>query len=178
MAKGLESRSAKMPMLEIVITIGIFAVASVFILELFLDANTFQSRARDKSKAIVLAESIAETVKSSQTFEEAARELGINKTIAKLVQQEDGSYLVSEIDKSKETKDSITVFTGHFDEKWKAVKEEDTYSVIVIPFEQQVQGKVMANYEIYIYRLKGYVSITGEKGSEELYHLNFSNRAG
>lgn len=174
MAKRLGSRSAKMPMLEIVITIGIFAVVSVFILELFLSANTLQNRAKDKSKAIVLAETIAETVKSSETFEGAAEELGLDKTIGRITQQKNGSYQISKIDESNGVKDSIVVYTKHFDEDWNTVKEEDTYSVIVIPYENQVQGKVMVNYEVYIYRLKGYVSVMEEKDSEELYRMSFS----
>ncbi|MDE7424570.1 MAG: hypothetical protein K2N51_12935 [Lachnospiraceae bacterium] len=175
MVKGLESRSAKMPMLEIIITIGIFAVASVFILELFLSANTLQNRAKDQSKAVVLAETIAETVKSCKVFEEAADGLGLEKTVARITQQKNGSYEISKIDEPEDMKDGIAVYTGHFDENWKAVKEEDTYSVIVIPYEEQVQGSVMANYEVYIYRLKGYVSVMGEKDSEELYHMSFSH---
>lgn len=175
MAKGLKSRSAKMPMLEIIITIGIFAVVSVFILELFLSANTLQSRAKDKSKAIVLAESIAETVKSSKTFEEAVKELDLKQTVGKVAQQKDGSLQVNITDKSNDTKDTMIVYTGHFDENWKTTKEEDTYSVIVVPYEEQIQDKVMINYKVCVYRLKGYVSIRGEKGSEELYQMNFSH---
>lgn len=180
MAKGLESRTGKMPMLEMIITIGIFAVVSVFILELFLSANTLQNRAKDKSKAMILAETIAETVKSSKDFESAAKELGMDKTAGTLKKQKNGSYEVSQIEESKSkkesenTKESITVYTCHFDENWKSVKEENTYSVILIPYEEQVEGTTMKNYEVYIYRLKGYASILKERDSEELYHLNFS----
>lgn len=175
MAKGLKSRSAKMPMLEIIITIGIFAVVSVFILELFLSANTLQSRAKDKSKAIVLAESIAETVKSSTTFEEAVKELDLEQTVGGVTWQKDGSHQVNLMDTSETNEDTLIVYTGHFDENWKAVKNEDTYSVIVIPYKEQIQDKVMMNYKVCVYRLKGYVSIRGEKGSEELYQMDFSH---
>lgn len=178
MVKRLEARSAKMPMLEIIFTIGIFAVVSVFILELFLSANTLQNRAKDKSKAIVLAETIAETVKSKKNFEDAVEELDLVKTAGRISQQKDGSYQVSKIDESEgaeDTGESIEVYTGHYDENWKKAKEENTYSVIVIPYEETIQGKVMANYEIYIYRLKGYVSVMSKKDSEELYHLSFSH---
>ena len=175
MAKGLKSRSAKMPMLEIIITIGIFAVVSVFILELFLSANTLQSRAKDKSKAIVLAESIAETVKSSKTFEEAVKELDLKQTVGEITQGKDGSIQINITDNSDGEKNTMIVYTCHFDENWMTTKEEDTYSVIVVPNEEQIEDKVMTNYKVCVYRLKGYVSIRGEKGSEELYQMNFSH---
>lgn len=175
MAKELETRSAKMPMLEIIITIGIFAVVSVFIMELFLSANTLQNRAKDKSKAIILAETIAETVKSSKDFEEATEELGLKKTVGRITQKDGENYQVSEIDKSDDGKDSIDIYIGHFDENWQAVQEENCYSVIVIPSEEQVEDKVMGNYEIYIYRLKSYAVVMNEQDGEELYHLSFSH---
>lgn len=172
--KRVQARSAKMPMLEIIISIGIFAVVSVFILELFLAANTLQNRARDKSKAIVLAETIAESVKSAKSFEDAAQELDLVKTAGSLSKKKNGYYQVSKIDEAKGS-ESIELYTRHYDENWEKADGEDTYSVIVIPYEETVQGKIMSNYEIYVYRLKGYVSVMSEKDSEELYRLSFSH---
>ena len=62
-----QSQLAKMPLLELVITIGIFAVISVFLLELFLAANSLQQKARDTGKATILTDDNAENKKIADT---------------------------------------------------------------------------------------------------------------
>ena len=71
-----QSQLAKMPLLELVITIGIFAVISVFLLELFLAANSLQQKARDTGKATIFSENIAENIKGAEKKEKAIEELG------------------------------------------------------------------------------------------------------
>lgn len=176
MTKESKSSSAKMPMLEIVITIGIFAIISVFIVELFLSANTIQTRARDKSKAVILAETIAETMKSAKDFKEAAKELNLIETTGKIKKHQNGNVQISEIDEGTKGEDCVTVYTGHYDKEWNSTNKEEDYSVILIPYEEQIQNQAIKKYEVYIYRLKGYASMIQETTSEEIYHLSFAGR--
>ena len=60
-----QSENARLPMLELVVSIGVFAVISVFLLEMFLAANSLQQKAKDEGKAITKTETIAEMLKSA-----------------------------------------------------------------------------------------------------------------
>jgi hypothetical protein len=77
MNKSLHIRASEMPMLELVISIGIFSVISVFLLQLFLSADTLEKKAVDLSKATIQAETIAEGIKGCDTMEEACRLLHV-----------------------------------------------------------------------------------------------------
>lgn len=59
MKKHAQIRSG-IAMLELVITIGIFAVVSTFLLKMFVAANQTQREASELSKAAVTAESAME----------------------------------------------------------------------------------------------------------------------
>ena len=60
MEKRKQSQNAKLPMLELIINIGVFAIISMFLLEMFLAANSLQQKAKDQGIAITKAETIAE----------------------------------------------------------------------------------------------------------------------
>ena len=74
----------------------------------------------------------------------------------------------------KEKKDATTLYVQHFNKDWEPVTEEDTYSVLVVPYTKTMQDGVMENYEVYVYRLKGYPSVLQKKEHVELFQLSFS----
>ena len=55
---------------------------------------------------------------------------------------------------------------------------EFCYSLILVPYEENLQGKTVNDYEIFVYCLNGYASILNSKESVELYHLSFSDYKG
>lgn len=173
MGRNQQSRSAKMPMIELVVMIGIFAIISIFLLEMFLAANALQCKAKDEGKAIMLAESIAETVKSAESFESAVETAGLIETSCVLKENEDGTYQISQLGEKDASGEKTEMYMLHYNEDWELTEDEDTYSLMVLPFTDEEQGQSVENYEIYIYRLKGYASITQQKQNEELYHLHF-----
>lgn len=80
-----KNNEAKMPMLEIVISVGIFTIISVFLLKMFISANTLEENAKILTKAVLSSETIAETIKGEKNLEKAMNELAFNK-------EEDGTY--------------------------------------------------------------------------------------
>lgn len=177
MEKRKQSQNAKLPMLELIISIGVFAVISVFLLEMFLVANSLQQKAKDQGIAITKAETIAETIKSADGFSEVETELGFTKMWGTMVEQEDGSYQITRLDQ-KEKKDTTVVYVLHFNEEWEPATKEDTYSVLVVPYTKTMQEGTVENYEVYVYRLKGYPSLLQTKNQIALFQLSFSKYSG
>ena len=58
--------TARLPLVESVIIIAIFAVVSVVIMQMYLSANRLQEKAVNISKATILAENKAEELKSGK----------------------------------------------------------------------------------------------------------------
>lgn len=174
MGRNQQSRSAKMPMIELVVMIGIFAIISVFLLEMFLAANALQCKAKDEGKAIMLAESVAETIKSADSFESAVEAMELVSTSCVLEKNENGTYQISQLGEENASGEKTELYMLHYNEQWEATEEADTYSLMLLPYTEVEQGNDIENYEIYIYRLKGYASITQQKENEELYHLHFA----
>jgi len=63
-------------LIEIVTIIGIFTFLSFIILKMYIAADSLQRDAANTSKALIKAETIAEVLKSSDSFEAALIELG------------------------------------------------------------------------------------------------------
>lgn len=80
-----KNNEAKMPMLEIVISVGIFTIISVFLLKMFISANTLEEDAKILTKAVLSSETIAETIKAEKNFEQAMSGLEFEK-------EENGTY--------------------------------------------------------------------------------------
>lgn len=63
-----KSNSFRAPLLELVIIIGFFAIVSVYLLRMFMAADSLQGRAVATTKALVRAESLAESIKARDDF--------------------------------------------------------------------------------------------------------------
>ncbi|MDD5936962.1 MAG: hypothetical protein PUC65_15600 [Clostridiales bacterium] len=72
-----QNRSFRLPMIELVLIIGIFAIISVFLVRMFMGTNRLQKEATDLSCAVIKAESIAEEIKNTASVGEAATQLGM-----------------------------------------------------------------------------------------------------
>lgn len=72
-----KSRSFRMPMIELILVIGIFAVISVFIVQMYMGTNRIQNKATDISKAMIQAETVTEQIKHSASIGETAKVLGM-----------------------------------------------------------------------------------------------------
>lgn len=166
-----QSQLAKMPLLELIITIGIFAVISVFLLELFLAANSLQQKASDTGKATILSENIAENIKGAEKKEKAIEKLGFQTRYGKWNKTK-GVYPSVEIRKEKQEEDT-QIYIKYCDSKWKATKQESSYSIILVPVKAKVKNKTIDTYEIYVYRLKGYVSMFHQEKNVELFRMQF-----
>lgn len=97
-----------LPVVELVIAIGLFAIISIFIVKFFTSANTMSRQADDLSKGLIKAESAIELLKTMSP-EEVAKELN------------------GKLDKSKNE------IRTYYDKDWKAadVKGNAKYVLIV-----------------------------------------------
>lgn len=165
-----QSENARLPMLELVISIGVFAVISVFLLEMFLAANSLQQKAKDEGKAITKAETIAEMLKSADSLEAVAKELSMKPMWGEVKEQKDGSYQIANL--TREQAEGMTqIYALHYDKDWNAVDKEDMYSILVVPYQMTVQDETIENYAIYTYRLQDYPSIFAKEETVNIYRL-------
>ena len=167
------TQDGKLPMLELIISIGVFAIISVLLLEMFLQANSIQKNTRDQGKAITLAENVAETIKAADSLDAAVSQLGMKAQWGTVTLQEDGSYCVEDLSE-QESEEGAQIYLLHYNENWEVAQQEDMYSVILMPYREAVYGKTMDNYQVYVYRLHGYPSVFHQKQNVQLYHISFS----
>lgn len=168
-----QEQTGKLPMLELIISIGVFAIISVFLLEMFLGADSMEKKTKDQGKAFTLAETVAETIKGADSLDAAVSQLGMEQQWGTVAQQEDGSYLVGDLSDTQST-DGALVYLLHYDKNWEKTEQEDNYSLILVPYEETVYGKTMENYQVYVYRLSGYPSVFHQKDNVQLFHMSFS----
>ena len=68
----VHGHSFRIPMIELVIVIGVFAVISIFLVRMFLGTNRLMNHATDISHAVISAESVAEQIKNTASIGETA----------------------------------------------------------------------------------------------------------
>lgn len=172
MVKNLQSRSAKMPMLELIFVIGFFAIISVFILQLFLSANMLQSKAKDEGKAIVQCERIAEMIKAADNFEDAKNQCGL----LEYTKIDRTSKIEKTIINRLTSKTEKTIYAMTYDKDWNECQQEAMYTMVIVPSVNTEFGQNMEEYDVYVYRLQDYASLFHQQDKEELevYHLHFT----
>ncbi|MDO5518959.1 MAG: hypothetical protein Q4G58_00565 [bacterium] len=143
MSSKIKSRRLNASMLEIICTLGILVVVSVLLLKLFLGANSLETKARDISEACILAESMAETIKGSNSIEEALKTLKVN--------QIQDNYTTS-------------IYEKYYDTDWKPVKKKSRYRVTLTVEQQTVGEHVMYMIGIVVKSEKSYPIIKKEDG--------------
>ncbi len=132
-------------MLELICTLGILMIVSVFVMRLFLGANSLETKARDVSKACILAETIADTIKGYPTVKEALEEL-------KLQQVQDNHL--------------IAVYEKYYDGDWRAKRKPSKYRVTVVVEQQEMPNNTYYEVDITIKKEKKYPMIKNDSGCE------------
>ncbi len=138
MTEKVKSRKLNMPMLEIIITLGILTIVSVFLMRLFLGANSLETKAKDISKACILAQSAGETIKIEASIEDAIKELGL--------------VLVKEDGNSK-------VYEKYYDSSWKESVDKKAYTMTIMVTETPVENTNLLTADIQITKDKAYAVI-------------------
>lgn len=67
------AHSFRMPMIELILVIGIFAVISIFLVQMFMGTYRLQNKANNVSRAMIQAETIAEQIKNNASIGETAK---------------------------------------------------------------------------------------------------------
>lgn len=169
MKKIKESRTSSIPMLEIIFSIGIFTIISVFVLQLFLSADVLQKKAKDTSKAVIYAENIVEVLKASDSFEEAIELLGLKEEKGTIKQEDNNSYQLEVLGENSSGDDIY--YSAYYNRQWEVVEKRDTYSIIVVPYEVDSGNGIVTYVDIFVYRLRPYPTIGEKSQMNQLYHL-------
>lgn len=153
MVYKVRTRKRNAPMLEMICMLGVLMVISILVLNLFIGANSLNHKARDVSKACILAENMAETIKGYQTLEEAVEYL-------KLQQIQDNH--------------ATAIYEKYYDKQWRVSKKPENYRVIVTVERQEVGKGRFYEIEILIKSEKKYPVIKNDT-SNELVSLHVSS---
>lgn len=124
--KNKLSINLEVSLVEIILSVLIFAVAGVIMLNCFAYAKYTQVKANDKVAASWIVQSDAEMIKSSKTMDEAVM------------------FLTKNYEKKIEDKSS-DIYTNYYDKNWKICSEgEQEYAMnTLITYEDKKYGKIM-----------------------------------
>lgn len=141
----VESHSFRMPMIELVIVIGIFAVISIFLVQMFMGTNRLLNHATNISHAVICAESIAEQIKNTASIGETANQL----------------HMVSYDNTSQN-------YCIYYDEEWNQTAEPSDHIIIVTSSVEKKTSGRMVNAVIRAYACS---TVIDSKDSEPLVEL-------
>lgn len=158
--------------LEWIISVGIFTIISVFLLELFLVGNSLQQKAKDQGKAMVRLENIAEQLKMERDYNAALKQMGALSGWGD-VKEEDSCYVIGNIS-TKKKENGTPVYVFYYDKDWNQTKETGIYSIVILPYQKKIAGNTVQAYQGDAYRLAGYPSVYKKNNSVDLFHLNFA----
>lgn len=100
--------SLRIVLTETLIVIGIFAVISVFLVQMFTQTSRIRQKAVDTSKAMIAAQNVAEQLKNSVSVAEAANRLSMTACDT-----------------------AGTIYCIYYDKEWKTTNEPSAHIVIV-----------------------------------------------
>lgn len=141
MIQKVNGRKLNMPMLEIIITLGILTIVSVFLMRLFLGANSLETKAKDISKACILAENTAETIKAAASYESALQELSLNQV----------------------SLDEDDIYRKYYDSQWKEQQQPATYTMEIAMTKTSYDQSMLLAATITVSKDKPYAVIKEEQ---------------
>ena len=116
MEKEGRNRSLRMSLMELSIMIAMFAVVSVLLTQMYVKADHLQGTSTQISKSIVLCETIAETIKGSDSFEAAMQQLGLQSL------------------------NNNTSYLKQYDGNWASAEERVVFQISVTPIWESVSN--------------------------------------
>ncbi len=144
MTYKVRGRKINTSMLEIICTLGIFVVVGALVLKLFVGANSLETKASDISKACIMAESMADTIKGYSSIEEAMKELDLNQV---------------------QDNHTTAVYERFYDKDWNPVKKKGRYRATLTVEKQSLGNNDMYEVNIVIKSEKSYPIIKKERGN-------------
>lgn len=138
--------NSKVSLVEIILSVLIFATAGIIMLSCFGIARFTQIRANDKTEAGMIIQSDFEVIKSLKSTVEMHEFL----------------------DESYEEKEPGNIYTKYYDENWKQGSDRD-YSVTIVIDQENTRSGDLVKINISAEREKPYPFIN--KGSREIYSI-------
>lgn len=121
-------------LVEILLSIAVFSILSVFVLQMFATAKNLNENARELDRSVLIAESLFERIQAVQSFESLGGQQGFEH--ANLSGESDAS-----------------VMTLHYDEDWKTIAVTDLapiYKVVVHKQDVQAFDYIVASYQLQV----------------------------
>lgn len=120
--------SFRLPMIEIIIIVGTFAVISVLIMKMFVATERMRTKAEDISRAVLEAESIAETLKGREVTSELFDELSATKS-----EITENTYII------------------YYDSEWNDVVNESNHFIVIEYIDEQREFGGMDTFYVTAY---------------------------
>jgi prepilin-type N-terminal cleavage/methylation domain-containing protein len=121
-------------LVEILLSIAVFSILSVFVLQMFSTARNLNENARELDRSVVVAESIFERIQAVQSFETLGGQRGF----------EHAAY---------EDENDASVMTLHYDEAWKTIPVTESapnYKVVVRKQDVPTFNHVVTSYQLKV----------------------------
>lgn len=148
--KVKERTHSEVPLLEIIFTIGIFAIISIVILQMFLGADTLRRKAEDISRGTIAAETVIESIKGMDSIEEAMKSMGFSPGPEK--EDFDENYILT------------------LGENWEK-QEEEAFRISVDLKENRKAGGTLQDIQVTVIKKKPY-GLFGKGEALELLTLS------
>lgn len=121
-------------LIEILLSIAVFSILSVFVLQMFSTAMSLNENARELDRSVLVAESIFERIQAVDSFESLEGQRGFEH--ANLSEESE-----------------VSVMRLHYDEDWKTIAFTEmtpVYKVIVHKQDVQAFDHVVASYQLQV----------------------------
>lgn len=154
--KSKLSINLEVSLVEIILSVLIFAVAGVIMLNCFAYAKYTQEKANDKVAASWLVQSDAEMIKSTDSLDDAVLLLTKNH--------------------EKKVKDGFSdIYINYYDKDWNPCSEEEQEYALntVISLEEKEYGKIM-DIKITVEKSKPYPFVDKGKPTSPVYSIETS----
>jgi hypothetical protein len=135
-------RKALLPLIEILISTGIFAIAVILTLQIFMLARFLGNRTSDMADAILKVQYVAETIKAFQSVDE------IDKFFENETIQTTGAI------NTRLSLSGATIYNIYYDINWRQADSADG-AVFVTEIYIELQGSVYL-YSIDLYKIEPY----------------------
>ena len=137
-----KTKTLHIPMLELIITLAFLSLLSIFVLTMFVGANALELKARDISKATILAQNMAEHLKGYTQYEQ--------------VMEECNALYVNDSDQGR-------IYELYYSKDWEQVMEPMTYKMTIEVIEEYKDDKQYITGKVTIHNERGYLVIRNDE---------------
>lgn len=121
-------------LVEILLSVAVFSILSVFVLQMFATAKNLNEDARELDRSVLIAESIFERIQAAQSFESLDGQKGF----------EEANF---------DGESGVAMMTIHYDEDWRIIAATEMtpiYKTIVRKQDVQSFNHIVSSYQLQV----------------------------